>query len=51
MRLRVRSIRFALEFRKAVLFDHRMIQKMVELACATKTSVVIANAYGDGAES
>ena len=39
-------IRFALEFRKAVLFDNRALQKMVELACATKTSVILANAYG-----
>ncbi len=43
-----RSIRFVLEFRKSVLFDNRMLQKMVELACATKTSVIMANAYGDG---
>ena len=40
------AIRFELEFRRAVLFDDRMIQKMVELACATKTSVILANAYG-----
>src|SRR5690606_24437672 len=26
------------------------IEKMVELACATKTSVVIANAYGQGGD-
>lgn len=42
------TIRFELEFRRAVLFDNRMIQKMVELACAARTSVVLANAYGQG---
>jgi lipopolysaccharide biosynthesis protein len=42
------AIRFELEFRSAVLFDSRMIQKMAELACATRTSVILANAYGQG---
>lgn len=40
------TIRFELEFRNAVLFDRRVIAKMVELACATKTSIIVANAYG-----
>jgi hypothetical protein len=40
------EIRFELEFRKAAIFDHRMIQRMLELACAAKTSVILANAYG-----
>jgi hypothetical protein len=44
------SIRFDLEFRKAVLFDVLMIQKMVELASAEKTSVILANAYGQAEE-
>jgi lipopolysaccharide biosynthesis protein len=38
--------RFVLEFRRAVLFDGLALQKMVELAFATKTSVILANAYG-----
>jgi hypothetical protein len=42
------TIRFELEFRTAVLFDNRMIQKMVELAYAARTSVILANAYGHG---
>jgi lipopolysaccharide biosynthesis protein len=44
------TIRFELEFRDAVLFDSRMIEKMVESACATKTSVILANAYGHTGE-
>ena len=46
----VPTIRFELEFRNAVIFDRCMIAKMVALACATKTSIVVANAYG-GAEA
>jgi len=44
------SVRFKLEFRKPVLFDSRVIGKLVETACAAKSSVIIANAYGQTEE-
>jgi lipopolysaccharide biosynthesis protein len=39
-----------LEFRKAVVFDREMIEKMIALGLATKSSIILANAYGQSEE-